>query len=126
MNYYCKDCGSQDIEARHWVNINNDEVGSILLGGDDDYYCNGCDDNVDIVEIDPKDDLNNVKEEVSLTFDLDDFEVLIGREPTSKEELLAFVSYLRGYTVSLAFLDDERDWNEWWEDNSNFSSKGGV
>lgn len=35
-----KKCGSADLEERHWVNINTDEVGS--NDGTDDIYCNHC------------------------------------------------------------------------------------
>lgn len=55
MNFHCKECGSKNVEMRYWVNLNTEMLGNPILEGSDDYYCEDCDDYVEIVEIDDVD-----------------------------------------------------------------------
>ena len=123
MTVYCKDCGSQDIEVKYFVNINTKEIGQVAGYGKDHYYCNDCLGYVDIVGIDPSERTNNVKgndtdltkamvsERVTVTYD--DFTYYLNREPTSEDELYWFLEYLCDYLSSGRAGDDGRDWEEY-------------
>jgi transcription elongation factor Elf1 len=53
MIYKCSKCGSQNVEALSWVDLNSNEV----IGGDaDEFYCRSCGMSTDITVEEGDDD----------------------------------------------------------------------
>lgn len=46
--YVCEECGSSDVEVLNWCDANSDKV-TDAAHGDDDVYCNACEDHTGIV-----------------------------------------------------------------------------
>ena len=54
--YYCSQCGCENVEHTHWVNVNTNRVGERCNG--DNSWCPQCEDHVMIeqkIEVDPSD-----------------------------------------------------------------------
>jgi len=54
--WYCRTCGSNDVEGQQWVNLNTDEIGETV--DDEKYWCNDCTDYCQITD-DPNDNLSD-------------------------------------------------------------------
>ncbi|MCT4587757.1 MAG: hypothetical protein N4A71_08045 [Carboxylicivirga sp.] len=52
----CSICGSYDVDTKMWCNINSEEVNRYI--DDYDFYCNDCDDYVEVIEEDAFDSSN--------------------------------------------------------------------
>ena len=54
MTYTCKECGSEDVEGRFWVNLNTCEpdMTNWSMNYENSYYCNNCEE--DEIEVEEK------------------------------------------------------------------------
>lgn len=40
--YVCDNCGSDDVEIRYWMGLNNNSIGQSISEDKEDNWCNGC------------------------------------------------------------------------------------
>ena len=47
--YFCKDCGSENVQIMVWANLNTDEIVEDVQGIKENVWCGDCEDHVELV-----------------------------------------------------------------------------